>query len=279
MMSRQSAPGATDPALALQKLRSLPPLSASTIQILSLTLDSESSLTDLEQVFRSDPGLTADLLKTANSAAFGVRARVSTILHALAILGLDRVRSLATTVAMAGYIRAHITRHAAEQIWAHAVATGVIAELLAKYSDVASGSLLYTSALMHDLGRLGLLANVKEPYQKFLETEFLSIEESEEFEKHSFGITHTRAGEFLAETWGLPLILGDCCRNHHDVNGLDEEEIRIVQTACIIADALGYPELCLQERAKSVAADIWLDEWAGNSAGDSIKEKIRAFSL
>jgi HD-like signal output (HDOD) protein len=91
MMSSQSAPGATDPALALQKLHSLPPLSASTVQILSLTLDSKSSLTDLEQVFRSDPGLTADLLRTANSTAFGVRARVSTILHALAILGLDRV--------------------------------------------------------------------------------------------------------------------------------------------------------------------------------------------
>jgi HD-like signal output (HDOD) protein len=230
-------------------------------------------------VFRADPALTAELLITANSAAFGARARISTIIHALAILGLDRVRSLATTAAMSGYIKTHIPRQATDQIWTHAVATGVVAELLAKYSIVASGSVLYTAGLLHDLGRLGLLANVKELYQKFLKTEFSNIEESEQFEKETFGITHTLAGEFLAETWGLPLILGDCCRNHHDINGLDEEEVRIVQTACIIADRLGYPEVCLQKRTKSIAAEIWLDECAGSDVRDSIKEKIQAVSL
>jgi len=279
-MVPNSAAGAIDPAAALKQLGELPPLSASATQIFSLTMASESSLTDLEHVFRADPALTADLLITANSAAFCGRARVSTILHALAILGLERVRSLAMTIAMSGYIRSHIPREATERIWAHAVATAVVAELLGKYSDVASGSVLYTAGLMHDLGRLGLLANLKEPYHNFLKTEFVTVAESDERERQAFGISHTVAGEFLAEEWGLPLVLSDCCRCHHDESDLaEEEEVRIVRTACIIADALGYPELSLQKRAKSVAADIWLEECAGNSLRDSIKAKIEAFSF
>lgn len=278
MLTNSSTDG-TEAAIPSKLLSGLPALNVSGTKILSLTLDSERSLSDLEQVFRSDPAFTAELLITANSAAFCGRARVSTILHALTILGLDRVRSLAMTVAMSAYIKAHIPRQATDQIWAHAVATGVIAELLAKYSDVASGSVLYTAGLMHDIGRLGLAANMKEPYLKFLQTEFLNIEESEESERQTFGMTHTLAGEFLAEAWGLPLILTDCCRDHHDLAETYEEEVRIIQTACIIADALGYPEVCLHKRTTSVAADIWLDECASNSVRDSIKEKIQSLSL
>ena len=276
-----SAPssGGADNSARLRQLNALPVFNPTATRILSLTDGSERCLTDLEQVFRADPGLTTELLISANSAAFGGRARVSTILHALALLGIDRVRSLAMTVAMSEYVRSNIPPQATSRIWAHAVATAVVAEELAHYSDGVSGSLLYTAGLMHDVGRLGLLANMKDLYQTFLNTEFLNIYESEEVEKQSFGVTHSLAGEFLAEKWGFPLVLCDCCRSHHDLTETNGEEVGIIQTACIIADGLGYPEMQVQKRAKSVAADIWLDECAGNSMRESIKEKIQAFSL
>ncbi len=277
-MLTNSAPGAADPTLALQRLRNLPALSASTTKIFSLTIDPESSLTDLEQVFRSDPGLTADLLITANSAAFCGRARISTIKHALTILGLDRVLSLAMAVGMSRYIRAHAPREATERIWGHAVATGVVAERLAKTSDLTSGPVVYTAGLLHDVGRLGLLANYKELYKNFLSMEFLNIEDSDEQEKQTFGITHTVAGELLSEAWALPLSLSDCCRCHHDDTKTDKEEVRIIRTACIIADALGYPEVSLKEGAKSAAADVWIDA-CSNSLGASIEATIKAFSF
>ena len=282
MISNKSAPETPELAIALEKLHSLPPLSTTTTQILSRTLDSESSLTDLERVFRSDPALTVDLLMTANSAAFCGRRKVSTILHALSILGLDRVRSLAMAVAMSRYIKAHIrpdTKAAAERVWTHAVATGVIAEQLAKFREVASSAVLYTAGLMHDMGRLGLLATIKDPYQQFLGREYRHIEESVEQEIQMFGITHTVAGEHLMQTWGLPSVLGDCCRDHHANTTSDTDEVRIIRTACIIADALGYPELSLQERAKSITADVWLDAHATDSLRDSVEATIGALFL
>jgi HD-like signal output (HDOD) protein len=271
-------PEAADSAVALQKLRGLPPLSATTTRILSQTLDSDSSMADLEHIFRSDPSLTTNLLMTANSAAFSGRSRISTILHALSILGLDRVRSLAMAVTMSRYIKATIPPRtkAVEHVWTHAVATAVIAEQLGKFSNLTSSSVLYTAGLMHDMGRLGLLASIREPYQHFLGTEFLNIKESEEQEIQIFGISHTAAGEYLLHTWELPQALSDCCRHHHDDAEPDGEEVRIIRTACIIADALGYPELVVKERVRSVSAEIWVEAHATDSLRDDVEAMIGA---
>src|SRR5580698_10487610 len=87
------------------RLSRLPVFSRTALKLLTIATEAESAREDFEAAFRSDPSLAADLLTLANSAEFGFRAKVASIPHAISLLGLERARSLACTIAMSFYLR------------------------------------------------------------------------------------------------------------------------------------------------------------------------------
>jgi HD-like signal output (HDOD) protein len=232
-------------AYALSRLNRLPAFNETAVKLLVRSFRDEDSIADIEDSFRSDPGLAGDLLVAANSAAMGLRARVGTLRHALVVLGIDRVRSLVMTIATSSYMR-QFPAGVVRPIWFHGIATAVIAEQLASYSDRLCGPALYTAGLTHDLGRLGLLACERRRYASFLEEEYENRDESELSEWEQFGVIHTVAGGLLTHLWGFPENLCAHAENHHGESGFDTEEDRIVNNACLLAHAMGYPELRLR---------------------------------
>jgi len=225
------------------RLSRLPALRPSTLKLLSISVESDSAMSDFEGVFKSDPVLAADLLILANSPAFGVRATVHTIRHAMALLGLERIRSLAFAVAVKGYLRTGPWGDAIQIQWQHSIATAVIAEALGSV-EATPVPLLYTAGLMHDVGRLALFQVSAEKYGQILSTEFCNTQEYLNLEKLLFGCAHDDAGAFLAAAWGFPTALCDCIRFHHwDVAVHAGQLFELVGVACSIADSLGFPEV------------------------------------
>ncbi|HLK49880.1 MAG TPA: HDOD domain-containing protein [Bryobacteraceae bacterium] len=235
-------PFAAEPSV-FNRLSRLPALRPSTLRLLSVSIDSDTAMAEFENVFRSDPVLAADLLILANSPAFGVRATVHNIRHAIALLGMERIRSLAFAVAVKGYLRTGRWANALQVSWRHSIATAVIAEALGA-ADENSVPLLYTAGLMHDVGRLALFQISAEKYGQVLTAEFGSVQEYLNLEKLLFGCAHDDAGAFLAAAWGFPTTLCDCIRFHHwDVAVHAGQLFELVGVACRVADSLGYPEV------------------------------------
>jgi len=244
-MPHPPAPGPSfgaDPNI-FHRLSRLPPLRPSTLRLLSISVESDSAISDFENVFKSDPVLATDLLILANSPVFGVRATVQSIRHAIALLGMERIRSLAFAVAVKGYMRTGRWGDALQVSWRHSIATAVLAEALGAAEDTAV-PLLYTAGLMHDVGRLALFQVSPEKYGQVLSTGFASIQEYLNLEKLLFGCAHDDAGAFLAGTWGFPTSLCDCIRFHHwDVAVHAGQLFELVGVACSLADSLGFPEV------------------------------------
>jgi HD-like signal output (HDOD) protein len=228
-----------------RKLCKLPPFHAAAVQVLALSTEDDDALGRLERIFGSDPAMAAELLTAANSAEFGLRGRISTVRHALSLLGIGRTKSLAVTIAMAGYLRTNLARETVRPLWAHGIATAVIAEHLATQIG-GSGSLLYTAGLIHDVGRLGLYASSRKTYEPLVGLEFRSIDEVNYMERKLLGVTHCEAGGFLTQTWGFPAILSECARHHHAPLEVAVEAVHIVQEACLLADSMGFSELHIQ---------------------------------
>jgi HD-like signal output (HDOD) protein len=224
------------------KLSRLPPFGPAVLKLLNISLDDVSALTSFEEVFKSDPALTAELLVMANSAAYGGRARVQTIGQAVRHLGLEHVRSLAATSALRSHTRCSPRHHYLSSVWAHSIATAVSAEALGGSTGYPA---LYTLGLTHDLGRLGLFLAGGQSYADELSKEFLDIEQANEVERARFGMTHCEAGSLVAEAWDFPESLSVCMGEHHAMPIRRDDPRRMIVTACRMADSLGFPEVPL----------------------------------
>jgi HD-like signal output (HDOD) protein len=252
----------SDRSVVLNRLSRLPPFHPTVLRLLSISIEGDSAVDEYEDIFGSDPALAADLLLVANSAEFGFQARVSGIRHAVAVLGLERVSSLSFTIAMQFYLRRSPRMAFVQPIWSHSLATACISETLGKTLG-APHSGLYSAALVHDVGRLGLLMSMGQGYADLLAREFQDIDESISCELTSFGSTHMEAGEVLAQGWGFPAAMCSCIRRHHAGSAAtkSDEVLSVVRSACEIAAELGYGEVnCASGERRDGAARGLTDE-------------------
>jgi len=224
------------------RLAKLPPFHPAAVKLLALSGERDPSLENFERAFGSDPALACDLLAMANSPLYGLRSRIDNLRHAIALLGMDVIRSLAVTIAMGAYARSGPARGVVRSVWAHSLATALIAEAIGR-AQGESGASLYTVGLVHDIGRLGMLNLEGDRYAGILEREYYEVEESLLLETLVFGCAHDDAGAFLTRSWGFPDAISDCVRFHHQTAVDRGPALRAVQVACHYAGALGFSEL------------------------------------
>ncbi len=247
---------------AIRRLSKLRPFPATVLRLVSVSAEAGSAADDFELIFGSDPALASRLLRVANSPLCGICGRVESVPEAIALMGLEGVRSLAVTLAIGSHLSAAQSPEHVRSVWGHSLATAVIAETMGTVcgQDVP---LLYTAGLLHDLGRLGLL-NIEGPrYAEVLARKYFDVDESLLLEDLLFGCAHEDAGAFLGRSWGFPEPLCVCMRHHHQPASEGDFLLQqMVQLACSKAASLGMGEVqCEQEKPaaldESLAARIF----------------------
>ncbi len=227
------------------KLCNLPPLNAIANQVLALSANPEVDLKRLAAVMERDPAFAADVLLLANSALFGVPSRMHVVRDAIVILGIDRVRALAVTVAMRGFLG--LGGPLIRKCWLHSTSCAIIAEAIAPYFGITAGQ-AYSVALLHDIGRLGLLKSYTAECTAVLNQSFEHSDQMLKAEQAAFRVDHCVAGAWLSKTWGLPRSFRMICEHHHDAIGANDQELlQVVKTACRMADAFGFSAMNYQE--------------------------------
>ncbi|SFV51581.1 hypothetical protein MNB_SM-7-335 [hydrothermal vent metagenome] len=79
----------------LQRIKQLPPLPDSAMQIETVYQDPNSSFQDMVKIIEKDPLLTADILKAANSPLYGFSREINSISQAVGLFGMGTVRGFA----------------------------------------------------------------------------------------------------------------------------------------------------------------------------------------
>ncbi len=130
----------TDSVTIPVKLCNLPPLNSIALQVMSLTADEDIDLQRIASVVEGDPAFAAEVLFLANSSLFGFPSRMHVLHHAVAVLGLDRIKALAVTVAMRAFVGT--SSPLVRQCWRHSAACAVVAENLARLFEISGGSRL-----------------------------------------------------------------------------------------------------------------------------------------
>lgn len=200
----------------LQKISTLPPLPEVATRVLALINDPESSAKELATLVRRDAALATHLLKVANSAAYGLTRRVTSIELALVVLGFDEVRNLVISIAILRAFPSKSKNQITDEynFWMHSISCAIAARELANEISFGEGE-PFLAGLLHDIG---LLAAEKFFNDKYRDTLKLSSEENISIykaEKKIFGMGHDELGARLAEHWNLPEPICNVIRYHH----------------------------------------------------------------
>jgi putative nucleotidyltransferase with HDIG domain len=221
-------------------LRLLPPFPAVASRILAIVSQEDVNIRELGDLVRLDPSFSAELLRFANSPLFGVPREVTGLAQAIAIVGTDRVKTMATMVAVNRMVRASARIGALRKIWIHSVVTAIIADEAAHGAGVERES-AYTAGLLHNLGTLGLMSAYPDEYSRMLEVSDDFGFDLLETERDLFEIDHCAAGAYIAQGWEFPDELAAAIAVHHDDPIKGEAGLyNLIKVSWRLSDTLGY---------------------------------------
>jgi len=254
-------------------LCNLPPFNAIASQVLALTADPDIDLGRISTVIQADPAFAADILFLANSSLFGFPSRLHSLSHAIALLGLDRIKALGVTVAMRSFLGTRTL--SLLQCWRHSAACALVCAEISAIFDI-SGDRAYTAGMMHDIGRLGLLKSYGKQMTAILKGQYTNVLEVLQAEREAFQVDHARAGAWLIDRWCMPPDFSEVCGHHHDApDAGDSKILQLVKAACGVTNAIGFPVVkCHQQPSYEDAASLLKPRLAGKPA--PLEEDLRA---
>jgi putative nucleotidyltransferase with HDIG domain len=232
-------------------IQELPTLSGVVVQVLSMLQDINTSAEELAGVVEKDQAIVPKLLKLVNSSFFGFSTTVSSVQHAVMLLGFNTVRNavLSVEIINALELKRRIEGFDIAKFWRHAISVAVISRYLDQETGKQYREDVFAAGLIHDIGKIVMAHYFTDRFEAVWKTmcqEKISFWEAEP--KH-FPIHHAAIGAQLADRWNLPPALREVVAHHHTGNkdSQDENIVLIVHTADALANQFMEDELPVQE--------------------------------
>jgi putative nucleotidyltransferase with HDIG domain len=224
----------------LDQIEDLPTLPVVAMEVNKMLLDYDITINKLSVSIENDQAMVSKILKLVNSAFFGLRGKISTISHAIVVLGFNTIRNAVVSISIinAFSVKEGLDGFDIADFWKHSVAVAVTSKYLAEKAGIHSADDCFVAGLLHDMGKLVLLQHFKDLFQKVWLAVKRSNQSFYEAEKSQIQIDHAWIGGYLAQKWQLPMPLVDAIRYHHDVRPdiNDQSLLLIINTADIIAN-------------------------------------------
>ena len=224
----------------------LPVMPKATVRLIEALDNGETPAQEIALIVEAEPALAARLLKLANSSFYGMRGRIATIPKAVVILGAKTIRSLALTV-WTHTLRAQLRSVEEQQLMSpllmHGLAAATAARGLVERVDRGLAEDAFTAGLLHDIGRVALVAQLGLDYQvEIVDPAWHAAMTLHEREQALLGFDHRLLGATLLATWQLPAFLAGVARCHHDgaIAAADEPVTAAVALADDYATRLGF---------------------------------------
>jgi HD-like signal output (HDOD) protein len=248
------------------------------VRLLEALADEYTSTSGVPAIIENDPALASKMLALANSAYYGLAQKVTSITRAVVVIGFREIRMLSLGASLASVFDPSKMPPGfdAEGLWAHSLGVAAAAHELAKMALHPLASELQMAGLLHDMGKLAAAVCLGEATTELLKQ---TAEGKPYYQAEAdIGLEHTRIGYWLAHHWGLPSLLAQGCRWHHE----PEKSKKLFQEMCLLnlADRLAKalrlgvvhaaPELKLSE----VVAGTGLQPKQVETAAKKLQEEV-----
>jgi CheY-like chemotaxis protein len=263
------------------------------LRILAVVRNTKAPAKALADLITADALLAARVLEVANFAA-GQRQRLLTVSHAITVMGLDVLKSLALGLATfplqpvpgktdrADPDGAPITLR---ELWEHSIGCAAVAARIATHVDEVSPHDAFAAGFLHDMGRLLLYRCARDDFYNAITVASSKGIPLSEAEILALGINHAVMGEIWAGRSELPHSFQQVMRYHHEPNCMLPESIDSELRALIAVAQLA--DLVCESRAIGRGGDLvtvpnqlwrslhlWEEGWADQF--ETVKQEIEA---
>ncbi|UVW28445.1 HDOD domain-containing protein [Massilia sp. H6] len=214
-------------------------------------------MSELAALISKDAGMTGKLLAVANSSAYQRQHRNVNLEQSLVALGTDMIKTLVISDSVFQTFNnfPHSGSTDLRAFWKNSLSGAVIARDIARMIDYPHLEEAYLAGLLHNVGRLALLATAPKEYAYNFNAR--DDEDLCAVEQRTLQITHAEAGAWLIERWQLDSFLADAVLYHHEPSERLESAhplIRIVRLAHVLSSHTG-DEAAVREAAGLCGVD------------------------
>ncbi len=188
-----------------KKADKLPTLPGIAIKILETVKKEDVNVREVADVLSADPPLSAKVLKTVNSPYFGINREITSVGHAVGLLGIDTVKTLALSFSLVGGLKKKgKDEFDYAAFWKNSLTSAVVSRSVAHEILPASAEDLFFLGLLSDIGTLAINRCMPEQYSLVLKEKQDSSCSLHEAETRTLGFSHADIGAELIKRWGLP---------------------------------------------------------------------------
>lgn len=221
-------------------IRKIPVLPVNIRKINDLIDQQQMPLTDIGREISMDQSLSAQVLKLINSSFYGMSQPVSSIPHAVVLLGVKTVRVLVSSSFASSLIEKSIPG-----LYAHSLACARACSMLAKHLGLEDPDQYSTIGLLHDIGKVILAENLPDQFHQISEVLKAGDVSFAEAERIVFGVTHGDLGAWLLSKWNLPEAAIRAIACQHEVHVPDDYPLQasVLKLADLMvrAGCFGWP--------------------------------------
>ena len=255
----------------------LPSLPTIALEVIDLVQQKNVDIKCIADTIKHDPALSGKILKTVNSSFYSQAQPISTISHALVVLGLNSVKTLALGFSLVANLAEgggagfdHLA------FWKRSLFTATASKALAKRAGIAQQEECFLGGLLQDLGMLTMNQTLGTEYNVLVKEAGADHAALSLLEAGHLDLTHPEVGARLCQSWTLPPLLTGLIRFHHTPDESPEELrklVRCVALGNLVAEVFSPPEGALNDALKRFKKNA--AEWFGlTDAAESILKDI-----
>ncbi|HNU75506.1 MAG TPA: HDOD domain-containing protein, partial [Deltaproteobacteria bacterium] len=146
-----------------KRIQSLPTLPPVVKKLTTMVESPDVTAKDVGKLISSDQVLSAKVLKLVNSPFYGFPGRISSISHAIILLGFDVIKGVVLSASVFD-----VMEKSMEGLWEHSLGSAIISGTISRALGLKEPEEVSTAALLHDIGKVLVRVSLSEDYDQIV---------------------------------------------------------------------------------------------------------------